>query len=138
LDVILQLTFPKLKYIELVGAFVMSTQSMPSFLARHPQLEELHMPFEGYEVGEDQEGWRPNEWWLALFQAVRIHQGLRIKSLKFRFMEDGFFGFCMDDEKEAQVYPWKTSPLWCWDLNKYLKDGGKWTKALEEKFGAMV
>ena len=138
LDTILRLNYPALKYLHLAGAFMVSSSILASFLARHPHLEEFHMPFNEWASEQGRETHRPNEWWIALFKALKSHPGLRIRQVRFRFIEDGFGRSWDDGEEERKRYPKKDAPRWCWDLEAYLQGEGVWTETLVERYGMMV
>lgn len=133
LDLTLQLPYPQLERIELVGAFAISMETIVAFLARHPKLQEFHMPVSAGEDREVHGTWREDKWWRAFYKALRMHPALRVRGVRHRFMEDSFSAF--RDSDEPQVYPPKHAPLWCHDLNRYLNEEGGWTEALEEKYG---
>jgi hypothetical protein len=143
LDEILQITFPLLQRVELVGAFTMTAENIATFLSRHPQLQEFYMPFEEYErradeLGQLNERWRSNKWWRSFYKALYMHPGLQVKEVIHRFAGDWFTNFIPEDvhglNSQAEMHSMKNPPQWYLDLKEYLNNG-RWTEGLENKYG---
>lgn len=134
LDQLLSITFLALRRLEFIGAFMMTAVNISEFLIRHPQLQEIHMPFQEHEIDEGREGWRPDDWWVAFFKTVRYHPGLKVRAVRMYFMRDDF----PSGGEEPVAYPTEHAPPWCYDLDAYLNSQGVWTDALVEKYGLMA
>jgi hypothetical protein len=132
LDHVLEMYYPSLRRLKIIGDLDMKAGDIANFLTRHQSLKEFSMPVEG-TVSRTVS--RTNVWWRLVYNALRAHPGLVVKTPQWRFPGD--YQYCCSFSERGDLTSSENPPQWYRDLSDYLYGKSSWTLALEEQFGKM-